>query len=217
MARLLYIESSPRHESSFSSRVANAFVGAYRSSHPDHEVEHLPLFDVELPAFGGEGAAQKMMQIADMIGGGRGIEAAGEWAGVVAEIERLKRADKVVISSPMWNFSIPYRLKHYIDLVCQPGLTFYVNGKGEYVGMVRDRPLQLILASGSPYATRFPELADGTKADFQRCYLEHIGRFIGFEDIRTIKIEPTGMLGAERLDELLRRKIVEAELAAAGF
>lgn len=42
----------------------------------------------------------------------------------VHEIERLEGADKVLISSPMCNFSIPYRLKHYLDLVCQPGLSF---------------------------------------------------------------------------------------------
>ena len=122
MARLLYIEGSPRGDSSSSSRVANAFVAAYKEANPDDEVEHLPLFDADLPAFTAEGAEQKMAQIVDMIQGGTGIEVTGEWAGVVQEIERLKRSDKVLISSPMWNFSIPYRLKHYFDLVCQPGL-----------------------------------------------------------------------------------------------
>ncbi len=217
MTRVLYIEASPRREASFSSRVGHAFVAAYREAYPDHEVEHLPLFDVALPAFGGEGANQKMAQIADMVRGGSGIEAAGEWAGVVAEIERLKAADKIVISSPMWNFSIPYRLKHYIDLVCQPGLTFYVNRQGEYVGMLENRPLQLVLASGSPYAPRFPRPDDGTKTDFQRWYLEHIARLIGLDDIRVIKIEPTGMLDPGQLDDLLARKCAEAHQAAAEF
>ncbi|MFW6093677.1 MAG: FMN-dependent NADH-azoreductase [Pseudomonadota bacterium] len=217
MTNVLYIEASPRGETSFSSRVAEAFLASYREHHPEHHIEHLPLFDTELPAFGAEGAGQKMAQIADMMRGGGGIEAAGEWAGVMAEIERLKTADKVIVASPMWNFSIPYRLKHWIDLVCQPGLTFYVNAQGEYVGMIQDRPLQLVLASGSPYAPRFPELADGTKADFQRWYLEHIGRFLGFEDIRVIKIEPTGMLGPHELEDLLQRKKAEAAQAAAGF
>ena len=217
MTRLLYIEASPRGAASFSSRTAASFVEAYRSANPDHEIEHLPLFDADLPAFGDQGANQKMDQIADMVRGGNGIEAHGEWAGVVAEIERLKAADKVLISAPMWNFSIPYRLKHWIDLVCQPGLTFVVNGQGEYVGLVRDRPLQLILASGSPYAPRFPNPADGTKSDFQRWYLEHIGRFLGFQDIRVLKIEPTGMLGPRQLEALLDSKRAEAVRAAASF
>lgn len=217
MTKLLFIEASPRGESSYSSRVANAFVTAYQEANPDHEVEHLPLFDVELPLFSGEGANQKMDQIVDMIQGGSGIEAVGEWTGVIKEIERLKSADKVLISSPMWNFSLPYRLKHYLDLVCQPGLSFYVNGKGEYVGMVTGRPLQLILASGSPYEVRFPLESDGTKTDFLRPYLEHIGRFIGFEDIRAIKIEPTGMLPPDKLEALTETKCQEAAEAARAF
>ena len=134
--KLLYIEASPRKENSTSSRVANAFVESYRKANPTDEIEHVPLFDVELPSFSGEGADQKMAAIMDMITGGDGIEATGEWAGVIQEIERLKSADKVLVSSPIWNFSIPYRLKHYFDLVCQPGLSFYVNAEAEYIGMI---------------------------------------------------------------------------------
>lgn len=217
MTRVLYIEASPRGADSFSSRVAGAFLDSYREAHPDHQVEHLPLFDIELPAFGSEGAGQKMAQIGSLMQGGSGIAATGEWAGVTAEIERLQRADKVLLSSPMWNFSIPYRLKHWIDLVCQPGLTFYVNARGEYVGLIEGRPLQLVLASGSPYAPRFPKPEDGTKADFQRAYLEHIGRFLGFTDIRVIKIEPTGMLSPADLERLLDERTAEAREAARTF
>lgn len=215
--KLLYIEASPRKENSSSSRVAKAFLEAYQQANPDHEVEHLPLFDVELPSFTGEGANQKMAQIVDMISGGTGIEAVGEWAGVVQEIERLRSADKVIVSSPMWNFSIPYRLKHYLDLVCQPGLSFYVSAQGEYIGMVTGKPIQFVLSSGSPYAVRFPEESDGTKTDFARPYLKHIARFIGFEDIRFIKIEPTGMLAPDQLEALIITKSQEAAEAAVTF
>lgn len=215
--KLLYIEASPRQESSTSSRVANAFVEAYRKANPEHEVEHLPLFEVELPNFSGEGANQKMAQIVDMISGGTGIEATGEWAGVVAEIERLRSADKIIVSSPMWNFSIPYRLKHYLDLVCQPGLTFYVNEKAQYIGTITGKPIQFVLSSGSPYEVRFPLESDGTKTDFARPYLEHISRFIGFEDIRFIKIEPTGMLMPDQLETLLQTRCEEAASAGSSF
>jgi len=215
--KLLYIEASPRKENSTSSRVANAFVDAYRKANPADEIEHLPLFDVELPTFSGEGADQKMAAIMDMVTGGDGIEISGEWAGVVQEIERLKSADKVLVSSPIWNFSVPYRLKHYLDLVCQPGLTFYVNAQAEYIGMVTDKPIHFVLSSGSPYEVRFPLESDGTKTDFARPYLQHIARFIGFEDITFSKIEPTGMLGPDQLEELLVTRCTEAESTAASF
>jgi len=215
--KLLYIEASPRKEHSSSSRVGNAFVEAYKEANPSCEVEHLPLFDCELPSFTGEGANQKMAQIVDMIQGGSGIEATGEWAGVIQEIERLRSADKVIVSTPMWNFSIPYRLKHYLDLVCQPALSFYVNQQGEYVGTITGKPIQFVLSSGSPYEVRFPKESDGTKTDFARPYLEHIARFIGFEDIRFIKIEPTGMLMPDQLEALIKTKCQEAADAAVKF
>ena len=153
--KLLHIEASPRGEASASSRVADAFVNAYRRLHPDHVVERLALFEEQLPAFGAEGADQKTEQVLDLVGGGTGIEATGEWAGVMREVERLASADKVLLSSPMWNFSIPYPLKHYIDLICQPGLTFRVDARG-YVGLVTGKPLQLVLASGGSYPAGFP-------------------------------------------------------------
>ena len=83
MTKLLYIEASPRKDQSYSSRVARSFLEAYTAANPDHEVEHLPVFDIDLPSFTAEGANQKMENIMDMIQGGSGIDAKGEWAGVL--------------------------------------------------------------------------------------------------------------------------------------
>jgi len=213
---VLYIEASPRGEKSLSSRVAGAFLEAYLKDNPDDVIDHLHLFRDALPGFGEQGAGQKMAQIASLTSTGKGIAAEGEWRGVLREIERLKSADKVLIAAPMWNYSIPYPLKHYIDLICQPGLTFYVDRQGRYVGMVTGKPMQLILASGSEYEMRFPREDDGTKTDFQRAYLEHIGRFIGFEDIRCLKIQPAA--GAQRVvDAMLEDKMAQARVAAKRF
>ena len=35
--------------------------------------------------------------------------------------EELNEHDVLVISTPMWNMSVPYPLKQYIDIVIQPG------------------------------------------------------------------------------------------------
>ncbi len=217
MPTVMYIEASPRGEQSFSSRAAAAFMLAYQGRNPDDVIEHLPLFDAVLPEFDAEAARQKMEYIAALVAGERGGKPVGKWAEVVAQVERLKAADKVVISAPMWNFSIPYRLKHYLDIVVQPGLTFYVNRQGQYVGMVCGKPLQLILASGSEYQPRFPEPDDGAKTDFQRPYLEHIFRYIGFEDIRVVKIEPTAAAAPEQVQVMFEAKLAEARLAGERF
>lgn len=217
MARVLYIEASPRGDRSYSTRAARRFLDGYAARCPDDTIEHLPLFDTDLPEFGREAAASKMAQIDNLVAGGRGLPPEGPWAAVHREVGRLKAADKVVISSPMWNYSVPYRLKQYIDIVCQPGVSFYVNREGRYVGMIRGKPLQLILSSGSEYAARFPGADDGTKTDFQRAYLEHIARFIGFSDIRCLKIQPTADATPAEVAAMFEAKLGEAEVAARAF
>jgi len=216
MAKLLFIEASPRKEDSYSSQVANEFLESYKTANPDDEIEHLPLFETELAPLGMEGANQKMENLMKLMTTGSGIDSEGEWAGVTKEIERLKSADKVLLSAPMWNYSIPYRLKHWIDLVVQVGASVMVNEKFEYIGQITDRPLQMILASGSPYENRFPLESDGTKTDFERAYLDHIFRFLGFTDIRLIRVMPTGMPGPG-LDEIVTNAKEEAKEAAKAF
>ncbi len=214
--KVLYIEASPRGEYSYSSQVANAFLDTYRAENPDHEIEHMPLFDMDLPAFAAEGANQKMDNIIKQFTGQPPLGAEGEWGGVLAEIDRLKSADKVLLSSPMWNYSIPYRLKHWIDLVVQVGASVMVNENREYIGQITGRPLQMVLASGSLYEERFPLETDGMKTDFQRIYLDHIFRFLGFTDIRLIKVQPTGLPGPH-LDEAIAKCKAEAEDSAKKF
>ena len=215
--KILYIEASPRAEKSYSSRVAKAFLEACVEHSPGTKVDHLALFETELPRFGREAADQKMAHIASLIESGQGIDAAGEWSGVLEHIARFREADKVVISSSMWNFSIPYPLKHYIDLICQPGLTFGVNAHGDYVGLVRGKPMQLILARGSEYRAGFPEQADGTKTDFQLIYLRHIANFLGFVDVRQILIQPTEARGRDHAEQQLQAQLDAARLAAYEF
>lgn len=217
LPRLLHLEASPRYERSYSSRLAAAFLEVYRAANPDDTIDHLHLFDHQLPDFDQEAANQKMEHIASLIRSGEGIEPVGKWAAVLEQIERLKAADKVLLSSPMWNYSIPYRLKQYIDIVVQPALTFYVNRKGEYVGLLKNRSMQMLLSSGSEYRMRFPHEDDGTKTDFQRAYLEHMARFIGFKDIRVVKMQPSEDAGPEDVARIFEEKLEEAREAARKF
>lgn len=217
MAKVLHIEASPRGDNSYSARAANAFLDEYRRIHPEDVIEELRLFEHELPEFDAEAAAQKMAHIASLVRGEKGIAPVGKWAAVVAEIDRLKAADKLLISTPMWNFSLPYRLKHYFDVIIQPGLAFYVNRRGEYVGLLRTQQVQLIIASGSAYADGFPRADGGTKTDFLQAYLLHIFRWIGFKDIRIIRIQPTADATPEAVKLMTDGKLEEARAAARLF
>jgi len=184
MEEILYIKSSPMGELSYSESVADAFVEAYKQSHPDDKIKTINLFEKELPQFDFKAASAKykIMHNKEHTSADKKI-----WAEIVAIIEEFKSADKYVLSVPMWNFSIPYRLKQYIDIIVQPGLTFTVNEEGGYEGLVKNRPVFIAYARGGEYKEGTP----GEAFDLQKKYLELILGFIGFSDIRSVVVEPT--------------------------
>lgn len=209
MASVLYIECSPRKERSASIQAAGAFLDAYRQTHPDDTIRTLNVFETDLPAFDGFTINAKYT----ILHGGRPTDREKDaWQGVEAIIDEFKRADKYVFAVPMWNFGIPYRLKHYIDVLVQPGYTFKV-GKDGYEGMVTGKPAATIYARGGSYAEGTP----GAALDMQKRYLDAILRFIGFEDIRSLEVESTlgrGLEGEKKAIEEGKRK---ARQMAADF
>jgi len=98
-------------------------------------------------------------------------------------IAELMASDLLVIATPMWNFGIPSLLKAWIDLVVRPGVTFKYTESG-VVGLAKDKKAVLIVASGGVFT-------DGPwKAwDFVDPYLRQILKFIGIEDVQTVRIE----------------------------
>jgi FMN-dependent NADH-azoreductase len=97
-------------------------------------------------------------------------------------IEELASADVVVITAPIYNFSLPAVLKAYIDMICRAGLSFSYTEKGP-VGLLKDRPVYMVMASGGvPF---------GSPADFASAYLKHILGFVGIRDVRAIFAEAT--------------------------
>jgi FMN-dependent NADH-azoreductase len=191
--RVLHIIGSPKAEDSTSTRTALAFLDAYRQAHPDHELATLDVWTEELPRFGRELATAKL---APLMGEQRTPRQEEASQTVETVIANFASHDKIVISTPMWNFGLPYELKHYIDLLVQPGLTIGMNQALEHIGLLDDRPVQLVLSRSSPLPENSPQ-------DFQLPYLKHVLGFIGLHDVRAIVIEGT------TLPQSAREKLVE--------
>jgi FMN-dependent NADH-azoreductase len=202
MAKILHIQTSPMRDRSYSIRTAQVFLEAYLAANPGDTIEKLGLWETDLPDFDFIAASGKYKI---MRGLPHSEEEALAWTRVTQAVDQLKAADKVVVSTGMWNFSIPYRLKQYIDIIVQPGLTFAYDAVKGYSGLVTGRPLQLILASGGEYPAGTP-MAD---FDFQKPYLEMIFRFIGFTDIRSLRVE--GTLSPAAQDNLEKTKKIAME------
>lgn len=210
MARLLYIEASPRKQRSASIQVAREFLASYRQQHPADEVALLDLWNTELPPFDGV-----IIDAKYRILHGEPHTAAEKEAWQVVEeiIAHFKGFDKYLFSLPMWNFGIPYILKHYIDILVQPGYTFNFSPQAGYQGLVTGKPAALIYARGGAYQPGTPAEA----MDLQKRYLEMILGFIGFTDFRPIVIEPTLMLGREEYAKMVEEKKAAARALASQF
>jgi len=210
MAHVLHVQASPRGDESFSVRTARAFLEAYAKTQPGNTIKTLDLTSDPPPEFHGEAAGAKMRIL-----GGQAPTAdqAKAWTRVTETIRHLKKADKLLVSSPMWNFALPYRLKHYIDVVVQPGETFRYTPDGKVEGLLRGRPCLLILARGGRYASGTPAAA----MDFQLPYLKAVLGFIGLEPIGVILVEPTAAEGPDAAEKVLAAATAEARAKAPAF
>lgn len=209
MARLLHIEASPRKERSASIQIARTFIIEYERTHPEDTVETLDLWSTPLPDFDGHVIDSKYVIL-------HGLEHTEEqrqaWSRVENIISQFTDADKYLFSLPMWNFGIPYKLKHYIDVIVQPGYTFSFSPEEGYKGLVTGKPIATIYARGGAYGS-----GTGAEAfDLQKAYLEHILGFIGFGNFQTILVEPT-LASPEDKEKVMAAAGEQAKAIAANF
>lgn len=184
MRRLLHVDASPREDRSRSRPVANAFLEALARREVAPEVERLDLWEVDLPELGGgmiEGRYSLIM--------GEEVEPAiaDAWREVRGHATHFLSFDGVLISTPMWNFGLPYRLKHWIDVVTQPGMAFTNDAQGNVEGGAAHMKAMVVAASAIPFGK------DDAVAplDFQLAYLTAWMDFIGLREREVMRVSPT--------------------------
>lgn len=209
MSEILYIQASPRRRESCSIAVADAFIDAYRSKNPSDQVRTRNLFDTDLVSFDGNTLRGKYNILH-----GRDYTSAEKaaWQAVEAEIEAFVAADKYVLAVPMWNFSIPYRLKHYIDIIVQPGYTFSYSPETGFSGLVTGKPVFIAYARGNAY----PAGSAMAAMDLQSAYMEKILNFIGLTDIRSVVFEAS-LADSHTVAGVQEKAVAEARKIAEDF
>lgn len=210
MSTILYIKASPREDRSYSIAVADAFVDEYLKEHNGDVVRVLDVFKDPIPEYDLTTVTGKYRIMHQQPYSDQEKQA---WSKVVDTISEFKSADKYVMAVPMWNFSIPYQLKHYIDIIVQPTLTFNVADEGGYVGLVKDRPVYISYARGGDY----PAGTEKEVLDHQKKYLELMLGFIGITDIKSTIVQPTLMQGADVAVEKKNQAIEQAKQYARNF
>jgi len=208
MSKLLYIEASPRKSRSKSIEVSGVFLAELQKVHPSVEIDKLDLWTTDLPAFDGETVDAKYAILSGQV---HTPDQATAWQAVVSVIEQFKSADWYLFSVPMWNFGIPYVLKHWIDVIVQPGLTFSFSPAEGYKGLVTQKKAAVVYARGGAYGP-------GTGAegyDLQSKTLGGVLGFIGITDVTNIFVEAT--LGAPADVKTTIAKAKELAISAAKY
>jgi FMN-dependent NADH-azoreductase len=183
MPKLFHLACSPRADSE-SAAGARVFLDRFHEKRPDWDIDVMNLWKDHLPDFEGYILEAKYARM-----GGRAFTDSQRDAFAVAEriAIRFALAERVLISTPMWNFGIPYKLKQWFDVIVQPGLAFRFDPAQGYVPLFKDRPTIVILASGGNYDTG---MSRGW-ADLATPYLRETLRFIGVKDVHFVPIGPT--------------------------
>ena len=181
--RLLHIIATPRGHESNTMRVSNALVEELYVRYSDLSVKVLDLFKVDLPAVAGVNIESKYKLMT-----GQALEGHNKssWEQIEASINQFLDTDIYLLTTPMWNFSIPYALKYYIDAIVQPGYLFRYDERGAPVGMVLGKKMICVTSRGGDYSAGTPMHA----YDFVEPYLRTIFNFIGITDLHFIHAQP---------------------------
>ncbi|MEO1032436.1 MAG: NAD(P)H-dependent oxidoreductase [Bacteroidota bacterium] len=95
-------------------------------------------------------------------------------------VDELIAADTLIISTPIYNFSVPASLKAYFDLVARAGLTFQYSESGP-VGLLKNKKAYIIISSGGTQVD--------SDIDFAGKYIRHFLGFIGITNVEMIKLD----------------------------
>jgi FMN-dependent NADH-azoreductase len=183
MNKLLHISASPRGERSESLAIAGTFLDAFTDTHPDVAVDTFDLWDGTLPQFGPAAAAAKMAVFAGADPEG---EEAAAWRAARETFERFDAADRYLFSVPMWNGSVPYILKQFIDVVSQPGMVFGFDPVDGYTGLLQGKKA-VVVYTGAVYGEG---RGKSFGSDFMTPYFEDWLRWAGIDDITGIHFQP---------------------------
>ena len=107
------------------------------------------------------------------------------WERIQLLIRRFQNADRIVLGTPMWNFSLPYKLKQLIDLVAQRNYLFSYDGK-QYGPLLNVEKAVAVYTRGSHFLEGTPI---PPSFDHQAPYLDFWLRLIGVRELRSVIVD----------------------------
>ncbi|MBV8428595.1 MAG: NAD(P)H-dependent oxidoreductase [Hyphomicrobiales bacterium] len=181
MTTLLRIDSSSRTLGSRSRELGDSFEAEWLASRPTTRVVHRDLAADPVPHIADQTIAGYYAAPEEMTGELRAATALSD--NLIAE---LKSADVLLITVPMYNFSIPSALKAWIDHIVRINHTFSYDGRA-FTGLVTGKHAYIACAYGAAGYDGGPLSA----YNLLQPYLQLLLNFLGFSDVTFIGVEAT--------------------------
>lgn len=204
--RFLHIIADPMPvEQAVEKRLARAFFEAVRERDPGASVTTVDLYEDAPPYFDDRHYRYLWYSL------GNEYEPTDEEREAGAYLRRhaeyFRNADVLVLTAPMWNFSVPAIMKAWIDQVIAPNETYRFGPRGPEP-MHEVKKVILFATSGSAYPL-------GDPRDCLRTLVEATFAFVGIDDVETVWADGQNKAvypdAAERVEDATRAAIDLAE------
>ncbi len=179
---VLHICANPKPtEESVSKQLAAAFFGKLIELKPEVELVNVNLYDEKPPFYSYELYKRAWYPVFDeSYEPSKVEEMAMNYASKQAE--EFNQADVLVLTMPMWNFSVPAIMKAWMDQVLCPGLTFSISKEDGVKALHNIKSVVLLVSSGSVYK-------EDDDRDALSRQVRHAFGFIGIDDIEVVWAE----------------------------
>ncbi len=200
MPYLLYISASPQGARSVSRSLANEFLAHYAINNPGVDIVERDLITNPVPHLDGEtlGASWSPAET-------HTPSMSAKFKARMELINEFKGAQEILVSTPMWNWSVPSVLKAYIDHLVYPG----VLGSGKPEESISAK-VTVVASQGGSYAPGTPK--EGW--DHLSGYLSKVFTQLGSKDVEVIlsELNYAGMVpGMETLLEKKQASFARAQ------
>jgi FMN-dependent NADH-azoreductase len=125
-------------------------------------------------------------------------------------IGEVEAADAIIIGTPMHNLTVPSALKAWIDQILRAGRTFKSTPAGK-VGMLRDRPVFIGIASGGVFSGERTN-----QPDFLTPYLSVVLGSIGLKTLQFLSVQATAFLDRDQAMSAREKALAAIDFTVLG-
>jgi len=184
MSKLLRIDASARASRSLSRQLGDRFVSEWLERNPEHEVIRRDIGKAPPPAI-----SEVWIAAAFTPSGQRSSDQTEALAVSDELIAEVKRADLIVIATPMYNYGMPSALKAWVDQVVRINETFTFDlSRGDHPlePILTGKTMVMLTASGE-----FGFSAGGMREDMNHLapHLTTVSKYLGVVGSHHIGIE----------------------------